>query len=157
MQVGWARDAALTAAIATIRGVDVRASWVPLSSPGAYQLSYLVPTHDALLVGSPPTLLLQLADPRCVDRVTIRVCRGVLQLTTPPYLFLCTSYPNVTCTVVNVTAGSPLLTDLYDAFVIDTDPPVVTLTGVVNGSMERKSVYWIISLDADCVLRYALN
>ncbi len=81
----------------------------------------------------------------------------VLQLTTPRYLFLCTSYPDVTCTVVNITAGSPLLADLYDAFVIDTDPPMVTLAGIVNGSMERKSVYWIISLDADCVLRYALN
>jgi hypothetical protein len=77
VQVGWARDAALTAAIATIRGVDVRASWVPLSSPGTYQLSYLVPTHDALLVGSPPTLVLQLADPRYVDRVSLmQLCRA---------------------------------------------------------------------------------
>ena len=68
-----------------------------------------------------------------------------MQLTAPPYLFLCTSYPDVTCTVVNVTAGSPLLTDLYDTFVIDTDPPVVTLTGVVNGSMERTSVCWMLA------------
>ena len=78
----------------------------------------------------------------------------VLQLTAPPYLFLCTSYPDVTCTVVNVTAGSPLLTDLYDTFVIDTDPPVVTLAGIVtivNGSNERKSLCRIISLVAGCV------
>ncbi len=80
-----------------------------------------------------------------------------MQLTTPPYHCLCASYPDVTCTVVNVTAGSPLLTDLYDTFVIDTDPPVVTLTGVVNGSMERKSVCCISSLVAGCVLRCASN
>lgn len=81
----------------------------------------------------------------------------VLQLTAPPYLCLCTSYPDVTCTVVNITAGSPLLADLYETFVIDTDPPIVTLSGVVNGSNERKSVCRIISLDAGCVIRCALN
>jgi hypothetical protein len=130
---------------------------VPLSSPGTYQLSYLVMTHDALLVGSPPTLVLQLADPRYVERVCLmRLCRAFTWcfaakrlVTAPPYLCLCTSYPNVTCTVVNVTAGSPLLSDMYDTFVIDTDPPVVTLAGVVNVSVERKSVCWMLGSVGD--------
>lgn len=65
-QVGWARDTGLAPYTAMIRGVDVRASWRPSPTPGTYWLSYVVPGSDAQLFGVPPTVQLQLVDPRCV-------------------------------------------------------------------------------------------
>jgi hypothetical protein len=68
-QARWINDTTipLSVASARIRGVDVTSSWRPSSVPGNYWLSYVVSALDPLLVGQPPSVQLQLVDPRCVS------------------------------------------------------------------------------------------
>ena len=70
--MAWARDTAVSVVTAVIRGVDVKGSWRPSSTPGMYWLSYVVPAGDPLLIAKPPAVQLQLVDSRYVCKATVR-------------------------------------------------------------------------------------
>jgi hypothetical protein len=65
-QARWSLDTNLSVVSAVVHGLDVAASWRLSPTPGTFWLSYVVPPHAPLLVGVPPTVQLQLEDPRWV-------------------------------------------------------------------------------------------
>ena len=141
-QARWSLDTNLSVVSAVVHGLDVAATWRLSPTPGTFWLSYVVPPHAPLLVGVPPTVQLQLEDPRWVP--------GPLSLAPLPLfpnsdlgciccalrLIAClTRYPGALSDVVVAHQDSPLFVDSFVGFAVDTEPPAVVVTGFPNGSI----------------------